>query len=318
MLLNDIYLEIGQYRTESPRLLELAQRAVELKNIQGLTLIASSYPIMVARLINKIEEDDWFFDLDLGEELVKLYSLTKRHLKVKLRRQLLDTLIPYINRKALNIYRHGLSSRLSRYKPYALGDEWDIEMTIERLMSVGARYPSYSDIVVHELSKKKKSIVLCVDKSLSVFSYIHQIVLTAAVLAYSIINENYAVIAFDSKAQVIKPINEYADQETIIEKILDLESEGKTNIEAALSQAYEQLSKTNTREKEVILISDLERTVGRDPIPIVSRLPKLKVVFTRTARNNTLVHEISKFRHVQIEEMNENTDLLALSSKLLN
>lgn len=318
MLLNDIYLEIGQYRNETSRIFELAQRAVELKNIEGLTLIASSYPIMIARLLNKIEEDTFFFDFSIGEDLVQLYSLTKRHLKFRLRKQLLDALIPYITRKASKIYRLGISSQLSRYKPYQLGDNWDLEMTIERLLSSGARYPDYNSIVVHEISKKKRSIVLCIDKSLSVFSFIHQIVLTAAVLAFSITNENYCVIAFDSKAQIIKSIDEYVDHNKIIERILDLESEGKTNLEAALSKAYEQLNKTNAREKEIILISDLERTVGKDPLPIIKQLPRLKVVYTRTARSNKLIQELTRFKNVKIEELREDTDLVALSIRLLS
>ena len=86
------------------------------------------------------------------------------------------------------------SSTVSKYVNYQPGDSWEAEMTIEKMLSLGKLSPDYESIVVKEPSKRKKSIVICIDRSMSVLQLIHQIVLMASVLSLSVKRDNFAII----------------------------------------------------------------------------------------------------------------------------
>ena len=318
MLINEIHLELGKKQEDMSRILELAEQAAEESNLEGLRLIATNYPIIVAKLLNKMEITDQILDQLQGEELTLLYSRTKKHLDFQIRKKMLDKLIPFITEKAKVIYRRGVSASVSRYINYEPGDTWEIEMTIEKMLSQGKAIPDYDSIVVKEPSKRKRSLVICIDKSLSVLQLIHQIVLMASVLSLSVKKDNFAIIEFDSTAHILKKMNNTIHPESIVELILNIESSGKTNLEEALSLAHKQLSESISREKIVYLISDLERTVGKDPLPIINRIPDLRVIYARTYRRVSFVDEVVSLNNVSMNELNRNTDLIDLTSKLIS
>ncbi len=300
------------------RILELAEQAADEDNLEGLRLIATNYPIIVAQMLNKMELTDIILDQLQGEELTLLYSRTKKHLDFQIRKKMLDKLIPFITKKAKTIYRRGVSASVKRYVNYEPGDSWEIEMTIEKMLSNGKTIPDYDSIVVKEPSKRKRSLVICIDKSLSVLQLIHQIVLMASVLSLSVKKDNFAIIDFDSTAQILKEMNTTIHPESIVELILNIESSGKTNLEEALSLAHKQLSKCVSKEKIVYLISDLERTVGKNPIPVISRIPDLRVIYARTYRRVAFVDEVISLNNVSMSELNQNSDLIDLTSRLIS
>ena len=300
------------------RILELAEQAAEENNLEGLRLIATNYPIIAAKLLNKMEITEQILDQLQGEELTLLYSRTKKHLDFQIRKKMLDKLIPFITEKAKAIYRRGVSASVSRYVNYEPGDTWEIEMTIEKMLSEGKTIPDYKSIVVKEPSKRKRSMVICIDKSLSVLQLIHQIVLMASVLSLSVKKDNFAIIEFDSTAHILKEMNTTIHPESIVERILNIESSGKTNLEEALSLAHKQLSKSISKEKIIYLISDLERTVGKNPLPIINKIPDLRIVYARTYRRVSFVDEVISLNNVSMNELNRNTDLIDLTSKLIS
>ncbi|MFW9852679.1 MAG: VWA domain-containing protein [Candidatus Thorarchaeota archaeon] len=300
------------------RILELAEQAAEENNLEGLRLIATNYPIIVARMLNKMELTDLILDQLQGEELTLLYSRTKKHLDFQIRKKMLDKLIPFITEQAKIIYRRGISASVSRYVNYEPGDSWEIEMTLEKMLSNGKTIPDYRDIVVKEPSKKKRSLVICIDKSLSILQLIHQIVLMASVLSLSVKKDNFAIIDFDSSAHILKEMNETIHPESIVELILNIESGGKTNLEEALSLALKQFSKSVSREKVVYLISDLERTIGKNPLPVISRIPDLRIIYARTYRRVAFVDEVISLNNVTMSELNQNSDLIELTSRLIS
>ena len=61
MLLNEIYLEIGQQKNDVTRIIQLANEAREQKNIEGLKLIALNYPQIAAKMLAGL-----FAEMDLG------------------------------------------------------------------------------------------------------------------------------------------------------------------------------------------------------------------------------------------------------------
>ncbi len=317
MLLSEIQLELGRQVEDMTRILELAEQAAEGGKLEGLQLIATNYPLVVAQVLNNIELTDQMLENLGSDELIQLYSRTKKHLNFEIRKKMLDKLIPFITEKAKNIYKRGVSSTVSRYINYQPGDSWEAEMTIEKMLSLGKLTPDYESIVVKEPSKRKKSIVVCIDRSMSVLQLIHQIVLMASVLTLSVKRDNFAIIDFDSQAHILKNMTSSIYPEALVELILNIESGGKTNLEEALNLAIEQLKHSSSREKIIYLISDLERTIGRDPLPIMLRIPDLRVIYVKTYRRVSFVDEVVSLPNVTFEELNQNSDLVELTTRLL-
>ncbi|MHA2357829.1 MAG: VWA domain-containing protein [Candidatus Heimdallarchaeaceae archaeon] len=318
MLINEIHLELGKQQEDVERIIELAEQAAEVGNLEGLRLIATNYPLIAARLLNKMELSENILDQLEGEELIQLYSRTKKHLDIQLRKKMLDKLIPFIIEKAKIIYRRGVSAAVSKYVSYEPGDSWEIEMTIEKMLSSGKIQPDYDNIVVKEPSKRKRSIVICIDKSLSVLQLIHQIVLLASVLSLSVKKDNFAIIDFDSTAHLLKAMNEGIHPDSMVEMILNIESGGKTNLEEALSLAHSQLMQSSPKDRIVYLISDLERTLGKNPLPVINRIPELRVIYARTYRRVSFVDDVISLPNVSMEELNANSDLVDLTSRLIS
>lgn len=317
MTINEIHLELGKKEDNMARIIELAERAAKESNLEGLRLIATNYPMIAAKILNKIELTDQMLDNLAGEDLIQLYSRTKKHLNYNIRKKLLEKLIPFITEKAKTIFRRGISSSVSRYVNYQPGDSWEIEMTFEKMLSSGKLIPDYDNIVVKEPSKRKKSIVICIDKSLSVLQLIHQIVLMASVLSLSVKRDNFAIIEFDSEAQLLKPMSKRIPPEELVELILNIESGGKTDLDKALQLATKQLKDSSSREKIIYIISDLERTIGKNPLPIIQRIPDLRIVYARTYRRVSFVDEVVSLSNVKLVELNHNSDLVELTTKLV-
>jgi uncharacterized protein with von Willebrand factor type A (vWA) domain len=105
---------------------------------------------------------------------------------------------------------------------------------------------------------------------------------TVAVLANKLRNEHYSVIVFRDHPRIIKSIEENLDVETLIDRILDLQSGGSTNIEEALQKGLEELDKLQhirvLQERMGILITDGWATVGGDPVRVAEKYLKLHVI----------------------------------------
>ena len=190
-------------------------------------------------------------------------------------------------------------------------------MTIEKMLSNGKLTPDYDSIVVKEPSKRKRSIVICIDRSLSVLQLIHQIVLMASVLSLSVKKDHFSIIEFDSQAHLLKEMSKGTHPEELVEMILDIESGGKTNLEEALQLAYKQLRFSTSREKIVYLISDLERTIGKNPLPVIHRISDLRIIYARTYRRISFVDEVENLPNVKMVELHQNSDLVDLTTRLI-
>ncbi len=318
MIINEIQMELGKRQEDMAKIFELAEQAAENRNLDALRLIATNYPTLAAKIMNNMEISDIILDQLRGEDLIQLYSRTKKHLKYQLRKRMLDRLIPFITEQAKAIYQRGVSASVSKYINYEPGLDWELEMTIEKMMSTGKLSPDYDSIVSKEPIKKKRSIVVCIDKSLSVLRLIHQIVLMASVLSLSVKKENFSIIAFDSESAILKHMNKYTDPDELVELILNIESGGKTNLEDALKLALDQLKQSSSREKIVYMISDLERTIGGNPLPIIQNIEDLRVIYARTYRRVSFVDEVISLSNVSLIELNFDSDLVEITTKLIS
>ena len=89
MTINEIYLELGKREDNMDRIIELAERAAEESNLEGLKLIATNYPMIAAKLLDKIKLTEQMLDSLASEDLIQLYSRTKKHINFDIRKKIL-------------------------------------------------------------------------------------------------------------------------------------------------------------------------------------------------------------------------------------
>jgi len=78
------------------------------------------------------------------------------------------------------------------------------------------------------------------------------------------------------------------------------------------------LIQSSSKDKIVYLISDLERTTGRNPLPIINRLSNLRVIYAKTYRRVSFVDDIITLPNVSMEELDRDSDLVDLTSRLIS
>jgi Mg-chelatase subunit ChlD len=92
------------------------------------------------------------------------------------------------------------------------------------------------------------------------------------------LDDHYSIITFSERAHLLKPIEEIPDVEKLIDKMLDLQPGGSTNIEAALTKGLEELERFLQLDGIGVLITDGWVTRGGDPVEIARKYPKLHVI----------------------------------------
>jgi len=153
-------------------------------------------------------------------------------------------------------------------------DEFDLEATLEE-------NPSMETLMVERREPRRAEVIICIDTSLSMTG--RKLALTAvalAVLALQLEPEDYAVIAFETDANLIKPLGVRRHLDQVLESFMEVPARGLTNIEAGLLMAEKQAQSGKLAKKAVILMTDGRFTAGKNPDYVVPRLPRLHVVQT--------------------------------------
>ncbi len=267
----------------------LAEMALEYENLPALVSLAKSNRFAVSSVLNMenlvslgriagrggIATPQLYFALrgQLDEERRKIFRRFAR-----------DSLL----RISLRIAGEGLRGDVPVRSEYQPGYEFDLEETIERVMErLSESVPMVrisedirtSDIVAIEKRQRKKSGILIIDASGSMMGDKNiNAAIAAAVMAYSMRHDQFGVIAFNNRPVVIKDVNEKVPVQKIVDRILELEAIGYTNIEAALRKGREMMQKLRTRLPWAVLITDGAYNQGGDPRPYARDFKKLHVV----------------------------------------
>lgn len=141
--------------------------------------------------------------------------------------------------------------------------------------------PHLKELWVDEKHHKRAEIIVCLDTSLSMTG--KKLAMTAvslAVLTLQLDPEDLAIIAFESEAQVVKPLGDTSTPFAILEKFLRQPARGLTNISAGLELALAEATRGKLKRQSVILITDGRYTAGDNPESWAKRLPRLHVVHT--------------------------------------
>lgn len=217
---------------------------------------------------------------DIGQAVARNYASLKTSIKD-------PKLLEYAKRLALRaIVRRVISllgparipTKMSRV-PFLPGveGELDIEETTERIL--GEEATRSEDLVLETKRPKRVACSLMLDSSLSMTGdKLAVAAASMAVLAGKMKTFDYALIAFSNSAIILKGLRQASHVASLLEKMLDANAWGYTNIEDALKKGLDELQKARSTHKLGIIITDGNYTAGGDPVKMASLYPKLHVV----------------------------------------
>ena len=270
-------------KMDSETVKSLAETALESENLPALVSLSkiNRYAVSNTLTLDKLTSLGRIAGKG-GVVSSRLYFVMRGVLDPKRKRVFRRLARTALLKQSLRIAGEGLRGDLFKQALYEPGLDFDLEATIEQTME---KYPEgipvlgMDDIVGIDRVQRKKSGVLILDTSGSMYGERNiNAALTAAIMAYSMRKDDYAVVAFNTKAFMIKRFDEDIKVQDIVDRILDLEAIGHTNIEDALRLAAKELNKLKTRFKWAILFTDGVYNKGKDPRYLAREFKKLHVI----------------------------------------
>lgn len=262
--------------------LPLAREGLSKGDFQFMRLMAKESPKTLAELLQ---------DPSIFKEVIKaadatnmkwsaalfLYNVQK-DLTPEQKRIARDVLIRLLMQLASRISARGIRSTervLTTFHPGL--DEMEIEDTMDNVL--GKKCPDYEDIIMVDKRPKQRGIVLMLDVSNSMQrEKILIATLAIGVLAYRLRGEHYAILTFNNEVDIVKPMEKEMSIEKLLDRMLEIQSKGITNIKLALEKGLEQLSKQVAHEKLGIIATDGWATTGGDPIEVAKNYSRLHVI----------------------------------------
>lgn len=212
----------------------------------------------------------------------ELYFMIRSHAPLPLKILLQRLTRSIILRTSLNISGRGSKGRTRRRIRYYPGiSEFDLDSTLENYIQNGQQYLTFNDIVGYERRQRKRSVVLMLDTSGSMFgNLLLNAALTTSVLSYAMSKDFTSIVLFNSESLVIKEIRNEREKVTdLIDKILESEAMGFTNITKALHTGLKELKKISGNQRKIgILITDGDYNRGKHPERIAKLFPTLHVI----------------------------------------
>lgn len=218
--------------------------------------------------VENLSQTDW-------DKALHYHEMKKRLDEIK-RQKIKAAAIKAIVRKAMSTMGavsrpYELKTGLWQQHPH---DELDLESSLEE-------DPSLEELLVERKEPRRAEVIVCIDTSLSMTG--RKLALTAvalAVLSLQLEPEDLSVVAFESDANLIKPLGSKLNVHQLLEKFMEVPARGLTNIEAGLLMAEKQAMNGRQSKRAVILMTDGRYTLGKNPEQIVSRLPRVHVIQT--------------------------------------
>jgi hypothetical protein len=209
---------------------------------------------------------------------LQLLFMTQANLDPERKQMARKILNRTIRRIAAQIVGRGICPTEYVNVPFQPGlEEFDLEETLEN--NLGKSFFDYRDMVCIERRRKKNAFSLILDASNSMqMGKIVIAALAVGVFAYRFLEDHYSIITFKGQAQLLKPIKDIPDMEKLIDKMLDIQPGGLTNIEEALQKGLEELEKLRELESTGILITDGWVTKGKDPVKTAEKYRRLHVI----------------------------------------
>ncbi|MEE8209420.1 MAG: AAA family ATPase [bacterium] len=210
-------------------------------------------------------------------DVLEMYSYIRRRVDDDLR----DAAKRYASRLILKIAREiaslGVrSGNLQAVADYLASDEIEIDLTLERIVEQPTETIEDNLVVLARKPEEREACVVILDHSSSMQGVKVAIAaLTAATIALHF-KENYAVVGFNTRAAILKRIDQTVAHSRVAEEVLSLDARGLTNIKEALQLA---LGEIRSYEKKIgILLTDGNWTYGGDPLQVARLFDRLHVI----------------------------------------
>lgn len=270
-------------RLDSAEVQRLTETAIEHENLPALVSLAKINRYAVSNSLSMDKMISLGRIAGKGGVTTPRFYFVMRGVVDNKRRKIFRRLArTSILKLSLRIAGEGLRGDVVKHSQYDFGGEFDMEATMETLLEeypLGIPTLTARDIIGIEKVQRKKTGVLIIDASGSMMGDRNTNgALASAIMAYAMRKDEFAVIAFNTKAFVIKKLKERVKIQEIVDRILDLESVGHTNIEDALKVGSRELRKIHTRYKWAILMTDGVYNKGKDPRYLCREFPKLHVI----------------------------------------
>ncbi|MHA2002077.1 MAG: vWA domain-containing protein [Promethearchaeota archaeon] len=258
--------------------------SVKEDNINSLMSLAQSNIYAVTAELQKPEYTQFFSKKHKQQQdgfIPQLYFMVRSHAPPQFKILLQRLTRSIILRTSLNISGRGSKGKARHRIRYYPGlPEFDLEQTLFNYIQKGCKNLSMEDIVGYERRQRKRSVVLMLDTSGSMFGkLLLNAALTTSVLSYAMNKDFTSIILFNSEAYIMKPIKIQRQISMLIDEILESEAMGFTNISKALRKGIRQLKKTPSNHRKIgILITDGDYNRGGAPERLAREFPKLHVI----------------------------------------
>jgi hypothetical protein len=263
-----------------PQIKKMTDLAIEYENIPAIKGISKSNKYAVAEALQSTEGVRMLERRAARGEgsAPELFFMLRGNFDEKYRKIYRRLARVSVLKSSYRVVGRGLKGELQVKKQYEPGmTDFDMDQLIEKYLI--NRYIQYSDIVAIERRSRENIGVLMFDTSGSLYGdKFRNAAMAVAILAYHLAKEKFAVVLFNTKATVIKKMDEKVKVEDLIDRVLESESAGYTNISDALQKGLTELNKEKRTEKFGVLITDGCFNRGEDPRPFARNYFNLHVL----------------------------------------
>lgn len=186
-----------------------------------------------------------------------------------------------ILRRTLKLIRHFRRKTHVVREPWVGGRSGDIALIETLEQATNSPELRAEDVIIESREEKPLDLVMMIDTSLSMTGRkIALCAVGAAVLAFRLRAKAFAIVAFGSTAQVLKPLGASLTPQETIERILEAPVLGYTNIATGLQRGSSELRKGRAPLKAGILLTDGSFTEGPDPQTAAGGFRRLEILMT--------------------------------------
>jgi Mg-chelatase subunit ChlD len=168
-----------------------------------------------------------------------------------------------------------------RLSPGKAGGEGDLDLDLT-LEVAGGRPRRGDQLVARRWTAPRRALCLLVDHSGSMRG--HAVALAAMATAAVVLTRgeraSTSVIAFAADALVLQRQGEARPPEKLVDDLLSLRGQGRTDLALALRTAAAELAREPAAERLAIVLSDCRATAGADPLGALGGLNRVDVLGT--------------------------------------
>lgn len=217
------------------------------------------------------------------DDTLPLLMLMARATDVSLRRRVRALAPRLVLERARTGMRGGAGVARLRAVPAHHAGDLDVDASLDAVLDARAvrRVPHLADLRGLAWERPRASVCLLLDRSGSMEG---QQLATAALAAAACAlhaahaGSELAVVAFDSRAEVLQPMGSAPVPDRVVDHVIGLRGHGVTSLDAALRAAATQHRRATAPRRVTLLLSDCRVTDDVDPTTAARGIDDLRIV----------------------------------------